>query len=75
MHAHVCGQDNNSITKNCYFQRNSMRKFYEDPWLRIAGILGVSVEQAKKETQNERRAVPKTDQFASLTLKKLFEGI
>ena len=31
------------------------KKYFRDPWLQIAGILGVSVEQAKKETQNKHQ--------------------
>ena len=52
--AHVCRQENSSITKKLLFAKAS-KKYFRDPWLKIAGILGVSVEQAKKETQNKHK--------------------
>ena len=60
--AHVCRQENGSITKKILFAKAS-KKYFRDPWLQIAGILGVSVEQAKKETQNKHK-------FAELVQKR-----
>ena len=31
------------------------KKYYRDPWLKIADILRVSIEQAKKGTQNKHK--------------------
>ncbi len=31
------------------------KDYFWDPWLKIAGILGVSFEQAKKKTQNKQK--------------------
>ena len=52
--AHVCRQENSSTTKKLLFAKAS-KKCFRDPLLKIAGILGVSVEQAKKETQNKHK--------------------
>ena len=39
------------------------KKYFRDQWLKIAGMLGVSVEQAKKEAQNKHK-------FAELVQKR-----
>ena len=49
--AHVCRSPNTSITKKLLFAKPA-KKFYRDPWLKIAELLGVSTDQAKRLTQS-----------------------
>ena len=60
---HVCRSENNEMTKIMLFAE-ATKKYYRDPWIKIANILGVSVEQAKRTTQS------KTD-FTGLIWKRL----
>ncbi len=52
--AHMCRHENSSITKKLLFAM-ATKKHFQEPWLKIAGILGVSVEHAKKKTQNKQK--------------------
>ena len=49
--AHACRAENTAITKKLLFAKPSKR-FYRNPWLKIADLLGVSVEQVKRLTQS-----------------------
>jgi len=49
--AHICRAENTAITKKLLFAKPS-KKYYRDPWLKIADLLGVSVDQAKRMTQS-----------------------
>ena len=50
--AHVRRHENNATTKKLLYAK-ATKKCFRDPWLKIADILGVSIEQAKKGTQNK----------------------
>ena len=49
--AHVCRAESTAITKKLLFAKPS-KSFYRNPWLKIADLLGVSVEQVKQLTQS-----------------------
>ena len=50
--AHVCRRPNTNFTKLSLFFIPK-KKYYRDPWIRIAKLLGdISPEQAKRETQS-----------------------
>ena len=49
--AHICRASNNAITKKMLFA-TAKRKYYRDPWIKIADMLQISVEQAKRVTQS-----------------------
>ena len=49
--AHVCRAENTAITKKLLFAKPSKR-LYRNPWLKIADLLGVTVDQAKWLTQS-----------------------
>ena len=48
--AHVCREDNGALTKILLIAKPS-KKYYRDPWIKFAELLGLSVEQAKRTTQ------------------------
>ena len=50
--AHICRSENNDITKRLFFA-TAMKKYYWDLWLNIPDMSSVSIEQAKKGTQNK----------------------
>ena len=51
--AHICRSSNNALLKKMMFMIPS-KKYYRDPWIKIAGLLGgVSKSQAMKETRNQ----------------------
>ena len=49
--AHVCRSPNTSITKIMLFAKPT-RRYYRDPWLKIANLLGITADQAKRLTQS-----------------------
>ena len=51
--AHICRAENTAITKKMLFAKPTKR-FYRDPWLKAADLLGVSADQAKRLTQSRR---------------------
>ena len=53
---------NNANTKRLFFA-TATKKYYRDPRLKIVDILGVSIEQAKKGTENKHK-------FAQLVQKR-----
>ena len=44
--AHVCRAENTSLTKIMLFA-NPQRRFYRNPWIKIAELLGVSIDKLK----------------------------
>ena len=48
---HVCRLDNNCLAKKLLFAVPTQR-YYRDPWVKISGMLDVSINQAKKMTQH-----------------------
>ena len=48
--AHVYRAENTAITKKLLFALSL--RFYRNPWLKIADLLGVSVDQVKRLTQS-----------------------
>ena len=50
---HVCRAENNEITKIMLFAK-AKRAYYRDPWIKIARILGVDQNQAKRATQSRK---------------------
>ena len=54
---HVCRKPNNCLTKLSLFF-TPKAKYYRDPWINIAKLMGnISIEQAKKETQDRGRFI------------------
>ena len=51
--AHVSRMDNNGIPKKMFFVA-SQRRYHRDPWIKIAELLGVSPDQAKRITQSRK---------------------
>ena len=51
--AHICRAENTAITKKMLFAKPTKR-FYRDPWLKAADLLGVSADQAKRLTQSRK---------------------
>ena len=49
--AHICRSPNTAITKKMLFAK-PIKTYYRDPWLKIAELLGVSTDQAKRLTQS-----------------------
>ena len=50
--AHVCRNSNKNLTKISMFIKPECR-YYRDPWIKIAKLLGgLSIDQAKRETQS-----------------------
>ena len=49
--AHVCRGPNTSITKIMLFAKPT-RRYYRNPWLKIAELLGITADQAKRLTQS-----------------------
>ena len=47
---HVCRYSNTMMTKKMLFAIPK-RPYYRDPWINIAKMLNVSIEQAKRSTQ------------------------
>ena len=43
--AHICRAENTAITKKMLFTKPTKR-FYRDPWLKAADLLGLSADQA-----------------------------
>ena len=52
--AHICRRPSSNITKRALFAVPS-RKYYRDPWKRIAEDLGVDISQAKAATQEREK--------------------
>ena len=50
---HVCRLPNTAIAKKLLFACPS-RRYYRNPWLKIAELLGVDEDQAKRVTQNRK---------------------
>ena len=50
---HVCKTENNAITKKMLFAK-STKPYYRDPWIKIAKLLGVDINQVKRMTQSRR---------------------
>ena len=50
---HVCRDENTSLTKIMLFAK-PQRKFHRNPWIKIAELLGVSIDQAKRLTQSRK---------------------
>ena len=50
---HVCRLPNTAIAKKLLFACPS-RQYYRNPWLKIADLLGVDENQAKRATQNRK---------------------
>ena len=48
---HICREENTALTKILLFAKPE-RRFYRDPWGKIAELLGVSSDQAKRTTQS-----------------------
>ena len=51
--AHVCRDQKTSLTKILLFARTE-RSYDRDPWIKIAALLGVSTDQAKRLTQSRK---------------------
>ena len=49
--AHICRSQNTAITKKILFTEPT-RPYYRDPWIRIANIVHLSIDQAKASTQS-----------------------
>ena len=49
--ARVCRGPNTSITKIMLFAKPT-RRYYRNPWLKIAELLGITADQAKRLTQS-----------------------
>ena len=49
--AHVCRGPNTLITKIMLFAKPT-RRYYRNPWLKIAELLGITADQAKRLTQS-----------------------
>jgi len=64
--AHICRAENTAITKKLLFAKPS-KKYYRDPWLKIADLLGVSVDQAKRMTQSRSEFAELVQQWFSLS--------
>ena len=64
--AHVCRAENTAITKKMLFAKPTKR-FYRDPWLKAADLLGVSADQAKRLTQSRREFAELVRQRFNLT--------
>lgn len=62
--AHVCRAENIAITKKGLFAK-PMRKYYKDPWLKIAQLLGASINQEKRLTQSKAEFTELTQRFSS----------
>ena len=43
---HVCRAENTAITKVMMFAK-ATKVYYRDPWIKVANLLGVTIEQAK----------------------------
>ena len=54
--SHIFRLPNTSNTMKMLFAKPT-RKYVHDPWLKIAELLGVSVDQAKKLTQSRRKFI------------------
>ena len=52
--AHICRHPSTNITKRALFAIPS-RKYYQDPWRKIASDLGVDISQAKSATQSREK--------------------
>ena len=65
--AHVCRGPNTSITKIMLFAKPT-RRYYRDPWLKIAELLGITADQAKRSTQSRGEFAKLVWQRFSLTL-------
>ena len=50
---HICRLPNTAIVKKLMFAKPT-RRYYRNPWLKIAELLGVDEEQAKRVTQNRK---------------------
>ena len=48
---HICRSENTTITKKLLFAKPT-RKYVRDPWIKIAELLQISPEQAKRLTQS-----------------------
>ena len=64
--AHICRAENTAITKKMLFAKPTKR-FYRDPWLKAADLLGVSADQAKRLTQSRREFAELVRQRFNLT--------
>ena len=53
---HVCRAENTALTKILLFAMPE-RKYYRDPWIKIAELLGISSDQAKRMTQSRNEFV------------------
>ena len=49
---HICRCPNTMMTKKMLFAK-SKKPYYGDPWMNITKMLGVSIEQAKRKTQEK----------------------
>ena len=63
---HICRAENTAITKKMLFTKPTKR-FYRDPWLKAADLLGVSADQAKRLTQSRREFAELVRQRFNLT--------
>ena len=68
--AHVCRQQNGSITKKLLFAK-ALKKYFREPWRQIAAILGVSVEKVKKETENKHKFTEMVQKWTSCKVAKV----
>ena len=50
---HICRAENTSLTKIMLFAK-PQRKHHRNPWIKIAELLGVSIDQAKRSTQSRK---------------------
>ena len=50
---HICRLPNTSTAKKLLFAKPS-RRYYRNPWIKIAELLGVDEDQAKRVTQNRK---------------------
>ena len=53
---HICRCPNTMMTKKMLFAK-SKKPYYRDPWMNISKMLGVSIEQAKRKTQEKFRRI------------------
>ena len=60
--AHICRGENTTLKKIMLFAK-PQKRYYRDPWIKIAELLGVSIDQAKRITQSRK-------EFAELVRKR-----
>ena len=65
---HVCRCPNTTLTKKMLFAE-SRRPYKRDPWISIAELLNVSIEQAKRSTQDKSGFAALVDRVVASALR------